>query len=80
MNRLSLAATNSQRTIEAQRPHDRTAVWALARTLIMREGAEAPAVAARRARELLDAGEIEGRLEWMRVMVAAQALLGRDVA
>lgn len=55
-------------------------IWAKADHLIKRLGDEAPAYAAHHARELLDVGETERRLYWLRVMVASKALLVRDSA
>ena len=84
MNTLSLAATDSLHRsrciIDVPRPADAAAVWAIARTLVQQQGVDAPVVAARRARRLLDAGEIERRLTWMRIMVASKALLGKEAA
>jgi len=65
---------------DVSEPVDATSVWGIARTLVQQRGTDAPAVAARQARELLAAGEIERRLTWMRVMVASKALLGNETA
>src|SRR5262249_31157432 len=79
MRRLSRTATNDRMT-EVSEPVDATSVWDIARTLVQQRGTDAPTVAARQARELLAAGEIERRLTWMRVMVASKALLGNETA
>jgi len=42
------------------------------------KGAVAPLIAASQARKLLDDGEIEERLIWMRVMAASKALLVKN--
>ena len=81
LNRATTVSRRPGRCIhEVPRCADAAVVWAIARALVQQQGAEAPAVAAKQARVLLDAGEIERRLTWMRVMVASQALLGREAA
>jgi hypothetical protein len=55
-------------------------VWTIAHALVEQQGAAAPVIAASRAQKLLDDGEIEKRLTWMRVMAASKALLDEEPA
>jgi hypothetical protein len=59
---------------------ENTEIWQAANLLIHQVGEDAPVYASRWARELLEAGDIEGRVNvnWMRVMVACKALLSRS--
>ena len=60
------------------RPENADHIWMIARALVNQKGAAAPLIAASQARKLLDDGEIEERLIWMRVMAASQALLVKN--
>jgi hypothetical protein len=55
-------------------------IWTIARALVKQKGDAAPLIAASQARKLLDDGEIEERLIWMRVMAASKALLVKSPA
>jgi hypothetical protein len=52
-------------------------IWRIAEALVKHQGSSAPMIAATQARKLLESGEIEERLTWMRVMAASKALLGK---
>jgi hypothetical protein len=54
-------------------------VWQEAAVLVKQHGERAPRVAAIIAHELLEDEEPEARLVWMRVMVAAKALLCQEM-
>ena len=56
---------------------DADGIWAIAEALVKHKGSSAPMIAATQARKLLESGEIEERLTWMRVMAASKALLGK---
>jgi hypothetical protein len=53
-------------------------IWQAAERLVRLHGDEAPARASMHAHELLEAGEVERRLVWLRIMRASEALLHRD--
>lgn len=57
-----------------------TDIWQAADLMVKRHGDDAPAFAAKHAHELLEAGEVERRRAWLRIMAASKALLGRDSA
>jgi len=50
-------------------------IWETANKLIHQAGDEAPQCASRWAHALLEAGDVESRVHWMRIMVACKALL-----
>jgi len=50
-------------------------IWQAASVLIDQAGEAAPHCASRWAHALLEAGDVESRTHWMRVMVACEALL-----
>jgi hypothetical protein len=50
-------------------------IWGAARALIERHGERAELQAARRADELLRAGDMEGATEWKRILIAVKVLL-----
>lgn len=50
-------------------------IWQTANLLVDEIGAAAPSYASKWAHELLEAGDVERRADWMRVMVACKALL-----
>jgi hypothetical protein len=50
-------------------------IWETASLLVDQAGDEAPKCASRWAHALLEAGDIESRADWMRIMVACKALL-----
>jgi hypothetical protein len=52
-------------------------IWQTANLLVDEVGAAAPTYASKWARELLEAGDVKSRADWMRVMVACEALLAR---
>ena len=52
-------------------------IWHTANLLVDEVGAAAPAYASKWARELLEAGDVKSRADWMRVMVACEALLAQ---
>lgn len=52
-------------------------VWKTAERLVARHGVQAPGVASRKARHLLEQGLTRRRRHWLRVLVAAQALIDR---
>lgn len=54
---------------------ERGQIWQTANLLVDEIGAAAPTYASKWAHELLEAGDVEGRADWMRVMVACKALL-----
>ena len=54
---------------------DADRIWSIARALVKQKGSSAPVIAATQARKLLENGEIEERLTWMRVLAASKALL-----
>ena len=62
-------------------PHhlDADRIWTIAKALVKHKGSSAPMIAATQARKLLESGEIEERLTWMRVMAASKALLGKGL-
>jgi hypothetical protein len=60
------------------RPENADHIWMIARALVKQKGAAAPLIAASQARKLLDDGDIEERLIWMRVMAASKALLVKN--
>ena len=49
-----------------------------AQVLIHEHGEDAPIIAAQEADALLDKGNMDGRLLWIRIMEAAQALLSQN--
>jgi len=55
--------------------HER--IWEKASTLVEFAGGSAPTYASKWARQLLEAGDVEARADWMRVMVACKALLAK---
>jgi hypothetical protein len=65
----------------AGNPHhvDADGIWTIAEALVKHKGSSAPMIAATQARKLLESGEIEERLTWMRVMAASKALLGKGL-
>jgi hypothetical protein len=50
-------------------------IWETANLLVDQAGDEAPQCASRWAHALLEAGEVESRAHWMRIMVACKAVL-----
>ncbi|MCI0429816.1 MAG: hypothetical protein L0210_04640 [Rhodospirillales bacterium] len=84
MNAPSDAATASPHrrecATEVAKRVDADDVWMIAHALVEQKGAAAPMIAASQARKLLDVGEIEKRLRWMRVMAASKALLDKEPA
>lgn len=52
-------------------------IYRSAKLLIDRHGDEAAILAATRADELPDAGDLDGRAEWMRILRAVDTLLDR---
>ena len=52
-------------------------VWRAATVLIDQAGEAAPECASRWAHTLLEAGDVESRAHWLRVMVACKALLAQ---
>jgi hypothetical protein len=50
-------------------------IWATAKMLVDRHGADAPIQAAMRADELLDRGDVDGQAVWKRILAAARELL-----
>ncbi len=60
--------------------HTSREIWRTAETLVDQAGRAAPDYASRWARTLLDAGEVESRADWMRVMVACKVLLAEKEA
>jgi hypothetical protein len=50
--------------------------WQIAETLVRESGDAAPARASKRARALLINGDVDGVVEWVRVMVACRTILG----
>ncbi len=57
--------------------HASKEIWQTANLLVDEVGAAAPGYASKWAHELLEAGDVERRAEWMRVMVACKALLAQ---
>lgn len=57
--------------------HASNEIWQTASLLVDEVGAAAPGYASKWAHELLEAGDVERRAEWMRVMVACKALLAQ---
>ena len=55
----------------------RNEIWHTANLLVDEVGAAAPGFASKWAHELLEAGDVEHRTDWMRVMVACKALLAQ---
>ena len=53
-------------------------VWQAAKLLIDQHGTEAPIHAARRADEMLDAGDLEGQAVWKAILKAAIELLSTE--
>ena len=56
--------------------HER--IWEKASTLVEFAGRSAPSYASKWAHQLLEAGDVEARADWMRVMVACKALLAKE--
>jgi hypothetical protein len=54
---------------------DRERVWSAAERLNKRYGEQAPTLASRKAKALLEQGRTERRKDWLRIMVASNALL-----
>ena len=52
-------------------------IYRTAKLLIGQHGDEAPIHAAMRADELLDAGDMDGRAAWLRIVRAVKELLGK---
>ncbi|HLI13379.1 MAG TPA: hypothetical protein VKY65_17435 [Alphaproteobacteria bacterium] len=52
-------------------------IWETANLLVDKIGEAAPVYASKWAHTLLEAGDVEGRANWMRVMVACKALLSQ---
>lgn len=52
-------------------------IWRAASVLIGQAGEAAPGYASRWAHVLLEAGDIENRSDWLRVMVACKAILSQ---
>ncbi len=57
--------------------HASNEIWQTANLLVDEVGAAAPGYASKWAHELLEAGDVERRADWMRVMVACKALLAQ---
>jgi hypothetical protein len=55
-------------------------IWRTAERLVNEVGGAAPDHASRWAHTLLEAGEVESRADWMRVMVACKVLLAEAKA
>jgi hypothetical protein len=53
-------------------------IWETASTLVEFAGESAPSYASKWAHQLLEAGDIEARANWMRVMVACKVILAKD--
>ncbi len=50
-------------------------IWRAAGVLVAKAGEAAPGYASRWSHALLEAGDVESRTHWLRVMVACKALL-----
>jgi len=50
-------------------------IWETANILVDQAGDDAPQCASRWAHTLLEAGDVESRAHWMRIMVACKAVL-----
>lgn len=57
---------------------DETDIYRTAKFLIELHGADAPIQAAMKADALLDAGDIEGRAVWRRILAAVDELVATD--
>jgi len=53
-------------------------IWETASTLVDFAGDRAPSYASKWAHQLLEAGDVEARANWMRVMVACKVILAKD--
>ena len=53
-------------------------IWRSARVLIDQHGADAPVEAAMRADAMLEAGDLDGRAVWVRILKAVEELLTRE--
>ena len=49
-------------------------IWRAAQLLVKRHGADAPIVAAQRADELFDQGDLDGTAVWKRILHAVEEL------
>jgi hypothetical protein len=54
-------------------------IWHAASRLVKAYGQEAPAQASRRARDLLEIGEIDRRRSWLRIMRATETLVQTEL-
>jgi hypothetical protein len=59
---------------------EQSEIWRTANLLVDRVGEAAPGYASKWARELLVAGDVDRRADWLRVMVACKALLSQAEA
>ena len=55
-------------------------IWRSAKLLVDQHGADAPIRAAQRADERLDAGDVEGRAAWLRILEAVTELMATKPA
>ncbi len=53
-------------------------IYRAANELIKQHGEDAPILAAMRADELMDAGDMEGRAVWLRIVKAVEELLSKE--
>ena len=53
-------------------------IWRSAKLLVDQHGANAATVAAMRADELLDRGDVDGQAVWKRIMAAVEELLDTE--
>jgi len=58
---------------------DNQQIWQVANKLVAQIGDPAPDCASTWADERLEAGDLESRVNWMRVMVACKVLLARGM-
>ena len=56
---------------------DETDTWRTAKLLVDQHGADAPIHAAMKADEMLDAGNMDGKLVWLRIKAAVEQLLSK---
>ena len=75
---MCISSENTSRCEEATERVDTDGVWRIARALVKQKGSSAPVIAAHEARKLLECGEIQERLTWMRVMAASKAVLAKE--
>ena len=55
-----------------------TDIWRAAQVMVKRYGEDAPLEAAKRADQMLDAGDVDGLAAWKRILAATEELLRAD--